>query len=628
MKPTPTHRLLQHLPALLLCLVPGGQAATIAWTNVAGGSWTTPANWSPNQVPADGDTVLITANGTYTVTLNASPTLAALALGASAGTQTLAVNGQSLTLAGASTVNANGRLQFDGGWLQGTGTLEVTGTCDWSYGRLVLALTVTPTGTLNLEPSGDWARVQGTITNRGTLNHAGGANLALEGGRLVNQAGGVIEVQGHHRYANYGGTPVFANAGLWRKVTGASTTYFDAGIAVENTGQIDVQAGTLNFPDGFTSSGTFSVAAGAAITLTGGTFAFRPGHAFAGEGFYGITSGSVAIDGDLSSPNFQWTNGNLTSTNQVTGKVRWSVGRLYGALTVAPGGTLNLEPSGEWMQVMGAITNRGTLNHAAGANLALAWGRLVNEAGGVIEVQGDQRFANYGGTPVFANAGVWRKVSGASTTYFEGGIAVENTGNFDVQTGTLRFPDGFTSSGTFSVAAGAAITLTGGTFAFRPGHAFAGEGFYGITSGSVAIDGDLSSPNFQWTNGDLTSTNQVTDKVRWSIGRLYGALTVAPGGTLNLEPSGEWMQVMGAITNRGTLNHAAGANLALAGGGWLTRLGESSRCRVTIGTRIMAARRSLRTRAFFARFRAGPLLRSTAGSLSKTQACSNCKAAP
>ena len=57
------------------------RAATITWTNTAGGNWSTAANWSPNQVPSGTDDAFITNNGTYMVTINATATAGTLTLG-------------------------------------------------------------------------------------------------------------------------------------------------------------------------------------------------------------------------------------------------------------------------------------------------------------------------------------------------------------------------------------------------------------------------------------------------------------------------------------------------------------------------------------------------------------------
>ena len=71
---------------LLVILLLGFQrfaatAATLVWTNLAGGNWNAAASWSPNLVPVAGDSAVITNSGTYVVTLNAPATLAALGHG-------------------------------------------------------------------------------------------------------------------------------------------------------------------------------------------------------------------------------------------------------------------------------------------------------------------------------------------------------------------------------------------------------------------------------------------------------------------------------------------------------------------------------------------------------------------
>src|SRR5262245_27253651 len=90
------------------------RGATVTWTNVNGGNWNVAANWNPNQVPGDADNAVITANGTYTVTLDMSATVTSLTLGGTTGEQTFAQNGQTFTVSGAITVNANGVYDLSG----------------------------------------------------------------------------------------------------------------------------------------------------------------------------------------------------------------------------------------------------------------------------------------------------------------------------------------------------------------------------------------------------------------------------------------------------------------------------------------------------------------------------------
>src|SRR2546421_12525200 len=118
-----TKQTVNHI-VLSLCaliLANSASAATIAWTNTAGGNWSVANNWNPHQVPGSSDDVLITAPGVYTVTLDASPTIATLALGAASGQQTLLTGAFTLTVKHVGAVNASGIFNLNGGTTAATG---------------------------------------------------------------------------------------------------------------------------------------------------------------------------------------------------------------------------------------------------------------------------------------------------------------------------------------------------------------------------------------------------------------------------------------------------------------------------------------------------------------------------
>ena len=66
--------------ALLIAAAVGpcgtASAATIHWAGAVSGNWSVATNWSPAQVPAATDDVIIDPNGTYTVTLNGTSVIA------------------------------------------------------------------------------------------------------------------------------------------------------------------------------------------------------------------------------------------------------------------------------------------------------------------------------------------------------------------------------------------------------------------------------------------------------------------------------------------------------------------------------------------------------------------------
>ena len=122
------------LGACLLAVQPG-HAATVTWTNAAGGNWNVPANWSPNRVPGSSDTAAFPdVGGSYAVTLNVAASVSGVLVGATGGanTQIFSSSSQTLTVNGIIQVNSTGAFNLNGGTLGGTNVL--VGTLAWSAG--------------------------------------------------------------------------------------------------------------------------------------------------------------------------------------------------------------------------------------------------------------------------------------------------------------------------------------------------------------------------------------------------------------------------------------------------------------------------------------------------------------
>src|SRR5690349_15473725 len=83
-------------------------AASLSWTNTAGGNWTNAANWSPNQVPGSADQAAITTAGNYTVVVSANTTVGGLTVGAGTGVQSLEHTNGTFTLNGETRILAGG----------------------------------------------------------------------------------------------------------------------------------------------------------------------------------------------------------------------------------------------------------------------------------------------------------------------------------------------------------------------------------------------------------------------------------------------------------------------------------------------------------------------------------------
>ena len=114
-------------------------ATQVSWTNSAGGNWNTGTNWSGGTVPGTSDTALITLNGTYSVTLDMSPSIKRLVIGATSGTQTLVSTSQTLTVNGSLDINVNGKIQLTSTTINGTGSITNLGNLQFINNNSITA---------------------------------------------------------------------------------------------------------------------------------------------------------------------------------------------------------------------------------------------------------------------------------------------------------------------------------------------------------------------------------------------------------------------------------------------------------------------------------------------------------
>jgi hypothetical protein len=244
----PLRRCALQLAFLCLLSLTSAPGAQIVWTNTAGGNFSDGANWSPNQVPGVNDTAVITSDGTYTVTLDVSPTVGGILLGATSGssTQTLSLSGQTLTLNGPATVNSRGSFTVDSGALAGAANATLSGTIAWTAGTLAGTLTVANNGTLNVSGGSDHNMPNCIVTNLGTVAWTGGR---IRGGSTSIYNLGLWDAQSDQVINNdYGGNgTLFSNAGTLRKSAGTGATSLLGGVSIGSTGVLDVQSGAIAF---------------------------------------------------------------------------------------------------------------------------------------------------------------------------------------------------------------------------------------------------------------------------------------------------------------------------------------------------------------------------------------------
>ncbi len=464
---------------LFICfsaLSPGLSAADFVWTNSAGGNWSGTNNWRSHQVPGSGDNVFLTNNGTYTVTLDNSATLANLVLGGSSGAQTLTNANQILTLNGLGTVNANGVLSLGGGSLAGTAAVTADGTFIWAGGTFSGSGLISARGGLFL-PGTAAKNLNGrTLVNTATATWSGGAINLGGGGVISNAPGGTFDCEFDGHIANLSGGTL-ANAGLLRKTGGVAAMIVAGGIGFNNSGAVEVQSGALRLYGGGTNNGSFVVSAGAVLQLVGGVNQFNPVSSVTGAGglsvsggtanFLGMInlggsnslisgtanfSGSASISGGTlniagGTANFNGSGliaptvlnlslGSLGGTNDllVSGPMVWTGGNINGLGTVRAEGGLTIADDANRYFVGRTLNNTAQATWSAGVIYASGGAAISNAPGAVFDLAADVSYFDTGSRGFF-NAGVLRKTSGTNTAGF--GVNFTNSGTVQVQRGTL-----------------------------------------------------------------------------------------------------------------------------------------------------------------------------------------------
>jgi hypothetical protein len=314
-------------------------------------------------------------------------------------------------------------LEIGGAIIAGTNT--ITGTVAWTRQWIggAAVMTIAANGTLRLVGVEDKG-LAGTLNNLGHIVWSDDGHLAMGGGTLNNLPGGVFEAQNDRGAYHHSGTPLIHNAGLMRKSAGTGVTTL--GVAFSNTGTVDTQTGIV------------SLAANATLGA---------GSRFLGAGTNLLANGVITLEGAIHSENLEIGGAIIAGTNTITGTVAWTRQWIGGAalMTIATNGTLRLvgvEDKG----LAGTLNNLGHIVWSDDGHLAMGGGTLNNLPEGVFEAQNDRVVYYHSGTPLFHNAGRFRKLGGNGATIIQN-VPFDNPGMVDAQTGLVLFACPYTQTG-------------------------------------------------------------------------------------------------------------------------------------------------------------------------------------
>ena len=588
-------------------------ATDLVWIGGTG-NWNLAGNWNPAQVPTAADNVWITNSGTYTVTVPAGSTTTAnsVNLGGASGTQTLALDRGTLTIAAASTVNANGVLSLlvSQSELTGSGSLTVNGMLNWANGTIsgAGALSIGSTGILSIGNGG--VTLGRILNNSGTATWTGGNLTFATGATLNNLSGAAFDITADGRLSGSAATPI-NNSGLFRQTAGIAGTTVIA--PFNNSASVRVLASTLSLDLGGTQSGVISNAPGATLNLGGGNHVLTSGSLVTGAGVLSmsgnattlsangvfdpgsalsVTAGTVTLSascnvtatllnlsgngvvnynsaGPVAAVNL--TGGTLggTSPVSVTGPLTLSGGTVTNALVTANGG----------LNISGNTTLNGT-RLVNPTNALWSAGNIIGSNGAVFSNLLGATFINNfdgnfnsgaGATPVFFNDGVFQKTNGTAalgTTSID--FQFINTGTVEVRTNTLRYAVNQQTAG-LTLLDGGNLTAQAQPLQLLGG-SLVGTGLVTVANVQNVINSGSISPGLPLGRLDISGNYQQTasgalniELGGYSQGTNFDFITVAAGGA------------GGNATLAGTLNVSLANGFAPTNGASFTFLQANSR---------------------------------------------------
>ena len=448
------------LLAIALWGAPAAQAAGCtgdAWTNTAGGSWTTGSDWSKKAPPTSTEAACITEPGTYTVTISqANEGVEKLTLGATSGKQTLVVestaagtaelhtaSGATIGATGALTLTQNGIVAntdtLSGGAIVNEGT--ITTLAGAAGGERRLETPITNTGTVAIDTATLIQNGSAAFTNEGALTLGESVLLKIPSATLTDGSGGSIS-------AATGASVVLGNSATY--VQGAGTTSGGAPVIAE--------ASNVDYTGG-----------GASVVHERGYYGHLSGNiahgqTFVAEGCVGAAPSIVFVAkafenaGTIDFTSSKYNGSDCGGNDRTQFKIE------SGALTNT--GTINVEPGiGGERDIEGSVTNQGTVNVAATTNDNTGGTTFTNE--GTVNLEGAARF-NFQSSTTFAN------LSGSLNAGETAALFLGNSATYVQGAGT-------TSGGAPVIAEASNVDYTGG------GASVVHErGYYGHLSGNIA----------------------------------------------------------------------------------------------------------------------------------------------
>lgn len=513
-------------------------------------------------------------NGTVTVSGSGSklaPSALYIGMDAAAAGQAVIQNGATLsagfTVLGYSDATANGTLTVSNATAStgsltvgetGVGTFTLNGGSTGTSGSVTIGSKTTSNGTVNISGNGTtWSTGGISVggTGSGTLTISNGAkvtstqNNSLTAPVLIGDTATVTGAGSQWTIVgNSSGDPVLSSQSVLVLSGKANAT---GSLTVADGGKVEIAA-TASGTNGNFRQIRLGISSGAtgALTVTGANSSFvTPYDIWAG--FNTGTTGQITVSNG-GALNTGWTvlGASGTGIAQVTGansvwtiidtpnvpsdyphalQIAQSAGS-SGVLTIADGGTVNVNSTGRSVYIGGQAGSHATLNIGADALSPAAAPGTLN-ADTVVFVTGADSTVNFNHT--------------SSNYIFAPGIQGAGPGKVNFLSGTTILSGYNTYAGTTTISAGATAQFGNG-------------GSNGIITGNIADDGALIFNTTSNTYGGVISGSGTveqrgvgTSTLTLTGNNTYTGQTVISGGTLKVGNSG----TTGTISNN-VLNNA------------------------------------------------------------------------
>jgi hypothetical protein len=457
-----------------------GLAQSVTWTGAGGDTlpfWDLVANWTPAP-PGSNNDALIGADFSPVFRMG---TVSIMSLQDQGG---LTVSGGSLSVATDSFID--GGYSQSGGTLGGAGALTIAGSASFTGGAIgnSTAGVVTFQNSLQISGGATEAINDGTVNTQGITtwggNTAANTNAITSFGGTINNTGAWLDQNAFDTSfaESCCATATFNNSATYTK-SGNSTTSFAGATLFNNTGNVNVLAGTLSLNGGGASSGTFAIAGGATLQFSGAaTGASSPSFNSATvtgpgtltianavltqtgttteSGLLNVTGGGLAVNGTWNASNYAQSAGTVggSGTLTVSGPASFTGGTIGNSTAGVVTFQNSLQITGSAAKSIndGTVNTQGTTawggNTAANINAITSFGGTINNTGAWL----DQNAFNTSlsesccATATFNNLGTYTK-SGNSTTSFAGATVFNNEGTLAIDAGSIAVGSNFSMLG-------------------------------------------------------------------------------------------------------------------------------------------------------------------------------------